>query len=80
MVQKDQEFNAQTRKKQGRYDKRLILKIVSDIESGHPRKELQDQYGLGKRSIYRWMKITDQFTTRTISSGKAIRSSKNVLL
>ncbi|MBK6700900.1 MAG: hypothetical protein IPG55_13635 [Saprospiraceae bacterium] len=33
MVQKDQEFNAQTRKKQGRYDKRLILKIVSDIES-----------------------------------------------
>ena len=56
MVQKDQEFNAQTRQKQGRYDKRLILKIVSDIESGHPRKELQDQYGLGKRSIDRWMK------------------------
>ena len=43
MVQKNQEFNAQTRQKQGRYDKRLILKIVSDVESGHPRKELQDR-------------------------------------
>ncbi len=56
MVQKNQEFNAQTRQKQGRYDKRLILKIVSDVESGHPRKELQDLYGLGKNSIDRWMK------------------------
>ena len=43
MVQKDQEFNAQTKQKQGRYDKLLILKIVGDIESGHPRKELQDR-------------------------------------
>ena len=40
IVQKDQEFNAQTRQKQGRYNKRLILKIVSDVESGHQRKEL----------------------------------------
>ena len=43
MVQKDQEFNAQTRQKQGRYDKRLILKIVSYVESGHPWEELQDR-------------------------------------
>ena len=43
MVQKDQEFNAQTRQKQGRYDKRLILKIASDVISEHPRKELQDR-------------------------------------
>lgn len=56
MVQKDQEFNAQIRQKQGRYDKRLILKIVSDVESGHPRKELQDLYGLGKNTIDIWMR------------------------
>ncbi|MCC7026274.1 MAG: hypothetical protein LKG19_14365 [Saprospiraceae bacterium] len=42
-LKKDQEFNAQTRQKQGRYNKRLILKIVSDVESGHPWEELQDR-------------------------------------
>lgn len=43
IVKKDQEFNAQIRQKQGRYNKRLISKIVSDVESGHSRKELQNR-------------------------------------
>jgi len=43
MVQNDQEFNAQTRQKEDRCNKCLILKIVSDVESEHLRKELQDR-------------------------------------
>ncbi|MFI2743087.1 helix-turn-helix domain-containing protein [Zhouia sp. PK063] len=38
------------------YDKRLILKIVKEIEDGLPRKEANRIYGLGKSSLDSWMK------------------------
>lgn len=40
----------------GRYDKRLILKIVKEVEQGLPRKEAIRNYGLGKSSLGPWMK------------------------
>ncbi len=42
--------------KQDRYDKRLILKIVKEIEEGLPRKEANRLYGLGKSTLNSWMK------------------------
>jgi len=41
---------------QSHYDKRLILKIVKEVEDGLPRKEAIRIYGLGKASIDVWMK------------------------
>ena len=38
------------------YNKRLILKIVKEIEDGLPRKEANRIYGLGKSSLDSWMK------------------------
>ncbi len=42
--------------RQSRYDKRLILKIVKEIEEGLPRKEAIRIYGLGKSSLDGWLK------------------------
>ena len=42
--------------KQERYDKRLILKIVKEVEESLPRKEANRLYGLGKSSLDNWMK------------------------
>ena len=42
--------------KYGHYDKRLILKIVKEVEEGLPRKEANRIYGLGKSSLDSWMK------------------------
>ncbi|MCX2679387.1 hypothetical protein OOZ15_05475 [Galbibacter sp. EGI 63066] len=41
--------------KNGRYDKRLILKTVKEVEEGLPRKEANRIYGLGKSSLASWM-------------------------
>lgn len=41
---------------QSRYDKRLILKIVKEIEEGLPRKEAIRIYGLGKSTLDGWLK------------------------
>lgn len=40
-----------------RYDKRLILKIVNEIEEGLPRKEANRIYGLGKSTLDGWLKV-----------------------
>lgn len=40
----------------GRYDKRLILRIVKEVEEGLPRKEAKRIYGLGKSSLDIWMR------------------------
>lgn len=42
--------------KQSPYDKRLVLKIVKEVELGLPRKEANRIYGLGKASLDNWMK------------------------
>ena len=41
--------------KQERYDKRLIKKIVQEVEAGLPRKEAKRIYKLGKSSLDLWM-------------------------
>lgn len=40
--------------RQSRYDKRLILKIVKEVEEGLPRKEAIRIYGLGKTTLSTW--------------------------
>jgi transposase-like protein len=42
--------------RQSRYDKRLILKIVKEVEEGLPRKEAIRIYGLGKSTLCGWLK------------------------
>lgn len=39
-----------------RYDKRLILKIVAEVEAGLPRKEATRIYALGKTSVASWLR------------------------
>jgi transposase-like protein len=41
--------------KQARFDKRLILKIVKEVEAGLPRKEAKRIYKLGKSALDIWM-------------------------
>ena len=55
MEQKEQEVYAVREHKQSRYDKRLILKVVREIEAGLPRKEANRIYGLGKSTLHGWM-------------------------
>jgi transposase len=43
-------------KLQSRYDKRLILKIVKEVEEGLPRKEANRIYSLGKSTLDGWLK------------------------
>ncbi|TXI61521.1 MAG: hypothetical protein E6Q46_09840 [Flavobacterium sp.] len=42
--------------KQSRFDKRLILKVVSEIEKGLPRKEAIQTYGLSVPTLDSWMR------------------------
>jgi transposase len=46
----EQEFYASGENKQSRYTKRLILKIVKEVEAGLPRKEANRIYELVKAS------------------------------
>lgn len=41
---------------QSHYDKRLILKIVKEVEEGLPRKEAIRIYGLGKTCLDIWLR------------------------
>lgn len=42
--------------KQSHFDKRLIHKIVKEVEQGLPRKEANRIYGFGKASLDTWMR------------------------
>lgn len=44
-------------KLQSRYDKRLILRIVKEIEDGLPRQEAIKIYDLGKSTLDGWMNV-----------------------
>lgn len=52
--QKQEDVNRED--KQSRYDKRLILKIVKDVENGLSRKGANQLYGLGKSTLSDWMR------------------------
>ncbi len=57
MEHQEQEVYAVREHKQSRYDKRLILKVVREIEAGLPRKEANRIYGLGKSTLDGWMQV-----------------------
>lgn len=52
----EQEVYAVREQNQSRYDKRLILKIVSEVEAGLPRKEANRTYGMGQSTLDSWMR------------------------
>lgn len=56
MEHKEQEVYASREGKQSHYDKRLILKVVKEVETGLPRKEANRIYGLGKATLNSWMR------------------------
>lgn len=56
MEHKEQEVYASREGKYSHYDKRLILKVVKEVEAGLPRKEATRIYGLGKASLDGWMR------------------------
>ena len=51
-----QEIYAVRENKQSRYDKRLIAKVVKEVENGLPRKEANRIYGLGRATLDGWMR------------------------
>ncbi|NCP61562.1 MAG: transposase, partial [Flavobacteriales bacterium] len=55
MIKQEQEVYVSREHKQSRFDKRLILKIVKEVENGLPRKEVVRIYGLGKSTLDNWM-------------------------
>lgn len=55
-IKKEEENYYQRTSKKSRFDKRLVVKIVRDVESGVPRKQLMEKYGCGKASIDDWMR------------------------
>jgi transposase-like protein len=55
MEHQEHEVYASRERKQSRYDKRLILKVVMEVEQGLPRKEANRIYGLGKSTLDGWM-------------------------
>lgn len=56
METKKQEENYAIRSsKNDRFDRRLILKIVREVEEGLPRKDAERVYKLRKSSLDRWM-------------------------
>ena len=56
MEEQKQEIYAVREHKQSHYDKRLILKVVNEVEAGMPRKEANRIYGLGQSTICAWMR------------------------
>ncbi len=56
MEHKEQVIYAPRERKQSHYDKRLILKVVREVEAGLPRKEAKRIYELGKSCLYNWMR------------------------
>jgi len=56
MDNQQDEIYGSRRSPQGHYDKRLIEKVVREVENGLPRKEAVRIYGLGKSSLGAWMK------------------------
>jgi len=55
MSKEVEQFSARSNRL-SRYDKRLILKIVAEVEAGLPRKEATRIYQLGKTSLDSWLK------------------------
>lgn len=56
MEHQEQVVYASRESKQGRYDRRLIFKIVKEVENGLPRKEAIRIYGMQKSTLDAWMK------------------------
>ena len=50
------EIYASRKSPQGHYDKRLIKKVVQEVENGLPRKEANRIYDLGKNSLNSWLR------------------------
>ena len=56
MEHHEQKNHPQKGSKNSHYDRRLIQKIVKEVEDGLPRREAIRIYGLGKSSIHSWMR------------------------
>lgn len=55
MEYQEQEIYALREGKSSHYDKRLIFKIVEEIENGSPRKEVIRIYGMAASTLDAWM-------------------------
>lgn len=56
MKKTEQVHYAVRENERSRYDKRLVMKIVKEVENGLPRKESTRIYGLGKANLDVWMR------------------------
>ncbi|WP_111307501.1 hypothetical protein [Confluentibacter sediminis] len=68
--------------KQAHYDKRLIRKIVQEVEAGLPRKEAKRIYKLGKSSLDLWMNTygSDHYHHNLTRPDVAIQVNEYILL
>ena len=56
MEHQEQEIYALRKDKLSRFDKRLIFKIVEEVENGSPRKEVIRIYGMAASTLDDWMR------------------------
>lgn len=52
----NQSLDSSGQKRQSHYDRRIILKVVKEVEEGLPRQEAIRIYDLGKSTLDGWMK------------------------
>ncbi len=56
MEHQEQEIYALRKDKLSHFDKRLIFKIVEEVENGSPRKEVIRIYGMAASTLDVWMR------------------------
>lgn len=56
MEHQEQEIYALRKENRSRYDRRLIFKIVEEVENGLPRKEVISIYGVAGSTLDDWMR------------------------
>ena len=54
--QKEEVVYLKRKTSRSRYDRRLIVKIIKAVESGIPRKVIEEQYGVSHDSLATWLR------------------------
>lgn len=80
MVKKRNYINSQRSDPASRFDKRLILQIVKEVEDGLPRKQVCAKYGMAYCTINEWMrKFASQSYRATMRASFSSQHRRNIV-
>lgn len=55
-IKKEEVVYLERKTSRSRYDKRLIIKIVNEIESGVPKQIIEKEYGIRQDRVLKWLR------------------------